>query len=235
MHFMKESSSLQPYNVSRKYDGKSADSRRKQRRDILIESAIRLFGGKGYGAVSLNAICAEAKMNKRYFYESFADVEALLTEVYRCISKEIQQQVIKQIAAQCTPKGMITSGFQSFFEYIRAHPERGRVYLIEALSVHPVRNDLLGNGGGEVSEFLLKTTRQHMKGEALPESVLNAMAQGAVGAAIFVGQNWITSGYQQPVEELVQAVSEICFGIGQRLNIPLEKHDTQCVSNAQSC
>ena len=97
------------------------------------------------------------------------------------------------------------------------------MFLIEALSVHPARSDLLGNGGGEVSEFLLKTTRQHMKEDALAEAVLSAVAQGAVGAAIFVGQNWIASGYQQPIEELVQAVSEICFGIGERLNISLDK------------
>ena len=113
---MNDSSGAQPYNVSRQYDGKSADSRRSERRGVLVESAIRLFGEKGYGAVSLNAICAEAKMNKRYFYESFANLEALLIEAYRLISKEIQREVIQNIAAQDTPKNMITAGFQSFFE-----------------------------------------------------------------------------------------------------------------------
>ena len=211
-----------PYTVTRSYDGKSADARRHERRQQLLQTGIHMIGQNGYADASLNAICAQAGLSKRYFYESFDSVDALLTDAFLLISQDLQQAVLSAIGGQTTPAAMIRSGFRAFFEYLQAHPCRARVFLMEALSVQAVRSELLGGGGGVVSPFLLATTLQLLQTERLAEPVLNAMAQGAVGAAIFVGQNWIANGYTQPVEELVQAVSEICFGIAQRLDIPLD-------------
>ncbi len=219
---MKDAKTAKSYRVTGKYDGRSADARRTERRQLLLETAIRLIGRQGYATVSLNAICGNAGLTKRYFYESFDGVEALLTEAFRQISTELQQHVIRQITGQKTPADMISAGLRAFFEYIQAHPERGRVYLVEALAVTSLRADLLGRGGGDLSPFLLATTQQFIATDTVSKSVLTVMAQGTIGAAIFVGQNWIASNYQQPIDELVQGVSEICLGIAQRLNIPLQ-------------
>ena len=218
---MKDERSSRSYKVTGNYEGKSAESRRKERRNLLIETGIRLIGSQGYASVSLNAICAEAGLTKRYFYESFANVEELLNRAFRRIAAELQKEVIEKIGAQATPKAMITAGFRSFYEYIQAHPERGRVFLIEAMSVHPTRADLFNSGGGDVSRFVLTAARPFVKETQLPANVLTIMSQGTVGAAIFVGQNWIASGYQQPIDELVEGVSEICFGIAGRFNVSL--------------
>ncbi len=210
-----------PYKVTRIYDGKSAEVRRQERHQLLLATGIRMIARDGYAAVSLNAICAEAGLTKRYFYESFDSVEGLLIAAYHQIASEVEQQVMQGISAAKTPAAMIQAGFRAFFEYLQAHPDRARVFLVEALSVQSTRGSLLGGGGGEVSPFLLATTRQFVDHDILPEPVLAVMAQGAVGAAIFVGQNWIAANFERPIEELVQGVSEICFGIGERLNVPL--------------
>lgn len=223
---MKKAGGARAYKATRSYDGKTADARREERRETLIETGIQLFGGQGYASVSLNAVCADAGLTKRYFYESFASVEELLAQAFKQIDAELQQEVIQSISAQATPRDMITEGFRSFYQYIQANPERGRVFLVEALAVHSARGKLLGGGGGDVSEFLLSATKSFLSEERLPEAVLTVMAQGAVGAAIFVGQNWIASGYQQPIDELVEGVSEICFGIAARLNVSLDESYT---------
>lgn len=65
-------------------------------------------------------------------------------------------------------------------------------------------------------------TRQCLDEERLPESVLRVLAQGAAGAAVFVGQHWIAANYQPPVDALIKCMSEICCSIAQRLNNRLE-------------
>lgn len=221
---MQSANQAKSYSTSRSYDGKSAETRRRARREKLIAAGIRLIGTQGYANTSLNALCQEAGLTKRYFYESFESMEALLVAAFGSISTALQQHVIRHIRAHSRPDAMIQTGFRGFFEYIQAHPEQGRVYLIEALSVHSLRSQLLGGGGGEVSAFLLQTTQQYIPEDAdVAPEILAIIAQGAVGAAVFVGQNWIASDFEQPIEELVTAVSEICFGIGQRLKIPLDR------------
>nr|MBV6631084.1 TetR/AcrR family transcriptional regulator [Oceanococcus sp. HetDA_MAG_MS8] len=221
---MQSAKQTKPYSTSRSYHGKSAEARRRARREKLIAAGIQLIGTQGFASTSLNALCQEAGLTKRYFYESFESMEALLTAAFGSISEALQQHVIRHINAHSQPKAMIEAGFRGFFEYIQAHPEQGRVYLVEALSVHSLRHQLLGSGGGEVSAFLLQTTQQYLPKDApVAPEILAIIAQGAVGAAVFVGQNWIASDFEQPMEELVTAVSEICFGIAQRLNIPLDR------------
>ncbi len=214
---------MNTYQVTRTYDGRSAEERRSERRDILLETGIRVIGSEGYSSISLNILCSEAGLTKRYFYESFKSVGELLRQAFQRISAEIQQEVITQIGNQESPDKMIKAGFQAFFEYLRSNPERARVFLIEALSITDARTNLFASGGGAVADFLLSTTHQFVTDDRIPKSVMTIMAQGAIGAAIFVGQNWIASECEQPVEELVQGVSEICFGIARQLNIPLDE------------
>ncbi|WP_280221156.1 TetR/AcrR family transcriptional regulator [Nocardia neocaledoniensis] len=65
--------------AARAYGGVAAEERRSRRRDALLDAALDLLAEGGAPAVTKRAICARAKLNDRYFYEHFADRDALLT------------------------------------------------------------------------------------------------------------------------------------------------------------
>jgi AcrR family transcriptional regulator len=73
---------------SRRYAGQSADQRRSERRDRLIATARSLLGDDGLAGITVTAVCARAELNPRYFYESFADRDALLDAVFNQIATE---------------------------------------------------------------------------------------------------------------------------------------------------
>lgn len=64
--------------VVRPYRGVSADVRRRQRREQLLDACLDVVGDLGPGATTVDAICKQAGLSKRYFYESFDDREAAL-------------------------------------------------------------------------------------------------------------------------------------------------------------
>ena len=64
--------------VVRPYRGVSADDRRADRRARLLEAGLDLVGEVGVAEVTAEAVAARAGLSKRYFYESFADRDALL-------------------------------------------------------------------------------------------------------------------------------------------------------------
>lgn len=68
-------------SASRTYGGVSAADRRSSRRATLIDAALDLFAEGGARAVSKRAVCKRAGLNDRYFYESFADTDALLEAI----------------------------------------------------------------------------------------------------------------------------------------------------------
>lgn len=67
-----------PEPVVRPYRGVSADERRRQRREQLLDACLDVVGDVGPGATTVDAVCSQAGLSKRYFYESFADREAVL-------------------------------------------------------------------------------------------------------------------------------------------------------------
>src|SRR6201988_5559819 len=72
---------------ARNYAGLSADERRLAGRERLIEGAIRAYGELGYRNTTVKAVCEAAGLTERYFYESFANSEALLVAAFETVSR----------------------------------------------------------------------------------------------------------------------------------------------------
>lgn len=68
---------MTPTTAQRSYRGVSASDRLAARRAALLDSALDVIGTSGVHAVTVEAVAAAAGLTKRYFYESFADRDAL--------------------------------------------------------------------------------------------------------------------------------------------------------------
>lgn len=64
--------------ATRRYGGVTAVERRERRRAALVEAAMDVLAAEGWEAVTVRAVCARARLNDRYFYESFSDRDELL-------------------------------------------------------------------------------------------------------------------------------------------------------------
>jgi AcrR family transcriptional regulator len=122
----------------RQYGGLAADERRDERRAKLLLAGRNLFGTVGYATTSINDICAEAELTKRYFYESFASSEALLIAVYEQVADQTQESVILAMAE--VPDDLAAAaraGSRAFFEAVGADGRTARILLSEVLGVSP--------------------------------------------------------------------------------------------------
>jgi AcrR family transcriptional regulator len=80
---MSDSSLIRPYR------GVAAGDRIANRRDALIDAALEVFAAEGWSAISARRVCEQAGLTRRYFYESFDDVDALTGAVFQRISAEV--------------------------------------------------------------------------------------------------------------------------------------------------
>ena len=58
--------------------GTTADDRAADRRAHLLDVALELVGEKGAGGLTVRELYGRAKLNPRYFYESFTDLDERL-------------------------------------------------------------------------------------------------------------------------------------------------------------
>jgi AcrR family transcriptional regulator len=88
-----------PEPPRRPYGGVSAENRRAERRRRLLDAGLDLFGTKGIAETTIADVCAQARLTKRYFYESFATIDELAGAVFGEVTAGLVEQVAAAIAA----------------------------------------------------------------------------------------------------------------------------------------
>lgn len=115
---------------SRVYAGVGTVERRAERRARLLEAGLDLLGSGGLQAVTVRQICEVAKLSSRYFYESFADVDALVVEVFDAIVAELVEAGLVALATSPPDlRSQVRAALACAVDHVADDPRKGRVVL----------------------------------------------------------------------------------------------------------
>ncbi len=92
-------STFKAMTVERPYRGIPADARVAERRARLLAAALEEIEASGVAGLSVRAICTRAGLTRRYFYESFSDLDALLLTAFDDLHREIADAIVAALAA----------------------------------------------------------------------------------------------------------------------------------------
>ena len=205
---------------SGKYAGKAASTRQAERQKKLLAAGIKLIGREGYAATSIDAVCHEAGLTKRYFYESFSNSDQLLVEAYRTVTQEYLSTIMLATRPHLKDsRKLVRAGLQQAFRFVKDNPDKARLILIEAMSVRSQLGRMYGKSYNEFVELLVGFTKPFLPDSGPGDALLAVMAKGAVGAIIHLCQGWIATGFKQPIDELVAGTERIFSGMGRELGI----------------
>ena len=112
-----------------RWSGVPLEDRQALRRDELIAAGVHLLGGEGGPAVTVRAVCREAGLTERYFYESFSDRDEFVRAVY----DDVCARAMSALMSATTPREAV----ERFVALMVDDPVRGRVLLL-APAVEPV-------------------------------------------------------------------------------------------------
>jgi AcrR family transcriptional regulator len=129
---MTRPSTTVPAPEGRRYGGRTAEERRSERREQLIEAGLEVFGTVGYSGTSIRAILRESGLAERYFYESFASLELLLVAVHAHVNDAVLQAVrVATDRAGADVEARARAGVRAFIETVTADPRWVRIKLQE--------------------------------------------------------------------------------------------------------
>jgi AcrR family transcriptional regulator len=112
-----------------RWSGVPLEDRQVLRRDELIAAGVQLLGGEGGPAVTVRAVCREAGLTERYFYESFTERDEFVRAVY----DDVCARAMSALMSATTPREAV----ERFVALMVDDPVRGRVLLL-APAVEPV-------------------------------------------------------------------------------------------------
>ena len=124
--------------MPRVYGGKTADERRAERREKLLDAAVELFGTTGFAGTTIEMLCREAGLNPRYFYEQFDGREALLLGVYDRHVETVRASVVAALeAAPADAAARLEAGLRAFVDGTLADERLARINYFEMVGVSP--------------------------------------------------------------------------------------------------
>ena len=151
-----------------RWSGVPLRDRQVRRRDELIAAGVTLLGGAGGPALTVRAVCREAGLTERYFYESFSDRDEFVRAVY----DDVCSRAMSALMSASTPREAV----EQFVALMVDDPVRGRVLLL-APEVEPV----LVRSGAEWMPTFIGLLQRKLTTIGDP-TMQNMVATGLVGA-----------------------------------------------------
>ena len=200
----------QELSSTRSYRGQSQEQRRAERRGRLIAGAIAVYGERGYHQATVKAVCEAAGLTERYFYESFANSEALLIDCYNTVTYSVLGEILRAGEAAGRGQAMRSRAMlHAYFAALQREPRSARVFLVEirgvSRAVDQAFDASLRQIGREVALLLA------------PQMVDDELLQaGVIGGVIQIAVRWIEDGYVPPIDSAV----DTALRLGTALAVP---------------
>jgi AcrR family transcriptional regulator len=192
----------------RRYRGVEASERVAERRQQFVEAGLECFGTRGYHAVTVRELCAQAQLTERYFYESFKDREALFAAVYESLIAAMRGDFL----AATLPKApdldsMARAGLTAFYRGLQKDPRAARVLMVEVLTVSPSMErraqQAMFGFGDLLKQMVLGTKPAGTRSSRAAGAELDLLAAGLIGACVNIAMRWIADGYDQPARTVI--------------------------------
>lgn len=192
----------------RSYAGLSKEQRIQKRRLILIETAMQLSDEIGWHQLNVDRLCSEAKLNKRYFYESFSDLDALAGAVVDHVTSEITQTIYQAIASKNTIEDMAYATIHTFVHFVIDVPSRARL-IFGDLST----NDAMAKHRKRLVNLLVteitRNAREIHQPQNVSDSTIETCALFLIGGTGQVILNWLDHQNAIPLTQIIDDITTL--------------------------
>ncbi|GHE92414.1 TetR family transcriptional regulator [Amycolatopsis deserti] len=199
---------------SRPYRGTPAQDRVTARRDRLIKAGIDVFGTIGYRAATVQRVCAGAGLTKRYFYESFADSEALLLACYERAADQIHAAMVGAVTgAPATLADRLHAALAGYYGAIADDQRLARLTLLEILGVSPAVDAAYQAQTERFARSVELLAVEAFQASGLTPVRRHLVAQGIIGAITTTATQWLLTGRRTPLGDVVAASETLVLAV----------------------
>ena len=192
--------------------------RQAQRRTLLLDAALELFGTRGYAKSSIELLCQTAGIGTNSFYDLFPNKEAVLIGLYDRISETLRQAIADEYVAHQHDPDLIRALVSRFVHETVDDPRVARVAFIESAGVSAqveehrrrTRNDFV-DGLQAIGQGIREANVDppvDEQGRPGPSPRRNAVA--IVGAIIELTLDWLLEPEPDPLENLINDIAHHC-------------------------
>jgi AcrR family transcriptional regulator len=199
----------------RVYGGVEGDHRRADRHGQLIEAGLDLLGAAGAdAALTVRGVCKHAGLAARYFYESFADRDALAVAVFDHVVQTLAATTLEAVAAApAEARAKVRAGLAALVRAVAEDPRKGRLLFATTLTSAPLAERRL-ESSLLFADLLVGQTQEFFGIDGGDQ--LGLTSQFAVGGLAQTLTSWLNGVVDVDEETLVAHCTEVFLAIAAR-------------------
>ena len=198
-------------DVQRVYGGQTAAERAAERRAALVDAAFAEVAAKGWRALRIETVCRAAGLNKRYFYEAFADLDALVGAVTAKVADDAIAVTLAALPDTTDQRRLVRAGVAAFVVHLTDDPRRARV-LFGAVAA----DDAASGHRAEAIRRVIATAA--MEGRELhrlgDDPIVELTAAMLVGGSSQALLDWLDGRLDYSREELIEHLAALWLSLG---------------------
>jgi AcrR family transcriptional regulator len=202
--------------------GLDEEQRHAQRRKLLLDAALELFGTRGYTKTSIEALCQAAGIGTNSFYDLYPNKEAVLIGLYDHLGDQLREAITEQYIAHRDDPDPLPPLLSAFVHTAVDDPRVARVFFIEVAGISAAvehhrrrsRNAFIDGVqaiGTDIRNAHIEVTDEQVATRPGPSPRRNAVA--VVGAIVEMTLDWLYDDDPDPVEKLVDDIAHHCHRV----------------------
>lgn len=207
----------------RPYGGETQYEREAGRKHKFLQAALEIIGKQGVRAATVRALCGEARLSPRYYYEAFDSTEDLFVQLYEAQTARLAGSIFEAIKpASGNLRLMAEAGLTALFSELKADPRLARILFIEYTAIAPRVTPLNQQSFDHFVNLILQAAEPFYAGRLSGNLDERILATAMTGAIVQIANSWFLSGFQQSIETLVENILFLLMSLVHELKIPLK-------------
>lgn len=204
-----------PARTPSRWNGLSTEERQRERRQLLVEAALELLANEGLAGTTVRAVCAKARLNPRYFYESFDELDELVVAVYDHVVGLMRKRIAEALAEVGNhPRETVPATVTAIIDFVDEDRSMGRVLYVEALGNEALNVRRMQTGFDLVDALQRDVARR--RGQSGAEPLARLAAAMLVGGMSEIVSAWLDGRIEMTRDEIIHDTSALVLAVGER-------------------
>ncbi|MFC4374431.1 TetR/AcrR family transcriptional regulator [Nocardia halotolerans] len=202
--------------TQRAYGGVSAEQRRAQRREALLDAALDIVAEDGQAKLTVAGLCARAGLNERYYYESFQHRDGVLEALLDRIAEELTAAIVTALTgAPPDSRAQAHAAIEAGIAVLVDDPRKARAALIAGMATPELR----ARTARTVRAFarLVAAQGTGFYGGEVPRQLVDFRAIYLVGGLVQTLTAWLAGDLELTRDELIDQVTDVFVLLGDDL------------------
>ncbi len=177
-----------------------------ERRQQLIETALKLFAERGLHGVSMDDIADAAGVTKPVLYQHFASKRALFLELLDEVGKTMLGSIAVATTAATSPREQVEAGLGAYFRFVAEHHNSFVLLFGDGSRRDEEFASAVDNVESVMAEFIAPLIDVDLDAD---HRLL--LAHAVIGLAEGASRRWVATGAKQSPEEAAQRVADLAW------------------------